>query len=178
MTTNLRARFCKRQHKRLSKSITIGLSSSKKARSTPSSDSSSKSTPPTHVAAIASNPNEKLSSIGNIPYHEIRKSFIISGSINEKSFECSNPSPLCPKPAYVPNREEVSKLLTSNTRHEVLFSATQQILVEVDDNLNQSFMVRLPYDTSNTAIAHIIHMKDYTTFETMEVVGHPPLFYL
>ncbi|RVW98875.1 hypothetical protein CK203_033826 [Vitis vinifera] len=30
-------------------------------------------------------------------------------------------------------------------------------------------MVRLPYSTPNATIAHIIHMKDYITFKTVEV---------
>ncbi|KAL6316315.1 hypothetical protein AAG906_017948 [Vitis piasezkii] len=41
---------------------------------------------------------------------------------------------------------------------------------KVDENPNQSFMSRLPYGTPDTAITHIIYLKDYTTFKTMEVL--------
>ena len=37
---------------------------------------------------------------------------------------------------------------------------------------------QLPYCTLDTAIARILHMQDYTTFETAEVVGHLPFFRL
>ena len=60
----------------------------------------------------------------------------------------------------------------------VLFPATQRIPIEVDEDPNQSFMTRLPYGSPNTAIGTIIHMKDYTTFKTTEVVGHLHLFHL
>ncbi|KAL6350513.1 hypothetical protein AAG906_019160 [Vitis piasezkii] len=83
-------------------------------------------------------------------------------------------------PAYVPSREEVSELLsripffiereTLVQDMRVLFPATQRIPIEVDEDPNQSFMTRLPYGSPNTAIGTIIHMKDYTTFKTTEVV--------
>ena len=58
----------------------------------------------------------------------------------------------------------------------VLFSATQVILVKVEENPSQFFMARFLYYTLDTAIARIIHMKDYFVFKTTEVVGHlPPL---
>ncbi|KAL6345976.1 hypothetical protein AAG906_025256 [Vitis piasezkii] len=101
-------------------------------------------------------------------------------SVNEELFECANPSPLYLKPTYVPSREEMSELLScipSFTKREpsvhdirVFFLVTQRILVEMDKDPNQSFMVRFPHDTSNTAIARIMNMNDYTTFETAEMV--------
>ena len=54
----------------------------------------------------------------------------------------------------------------------------QGILIEMDENSNQSFMARVPYGTPDTVIARIIHMKDYTTFETTEMVSHSFLFHL
>ena len=60
----------------------------------------------------------------------------------------------------------------------VLFQAMQRILIEVDEDPNQSFMPRLPYGILNTTIAHIIHMKGYIAFEIAEVVSHPPIFHL
>ena len=116
-----------------------------------------------------------------------RKPFILLGNINEDLFEYSNSFLLHPKPTYVPSKKEVSKFLSripSFTENEplvqdmrVLFLAMQWILIEVDEDPNQSFMTRLPYGTTDTVITRIIHMKDYTTFETMEVVSHFPLFH-
>ena len=37
---------------------------------------------------------------------------------------------------------------------------------------------QLFYDTLDITIARIFHMQDYTTFETIEVVGNLPIFYL
>lgn len=41
----------------------------------------------------------------------------------------------------------------------------QRISVEVDEDPSQSFMAQILYGTLDIAITHIIHMKDYTTFE-------------
>ncbi|KAJ9699120.1 hypothetical protein PVL29_007953 [Vitis rotundifolia] len=142
MATNLRVEFYKRQHKRLSKSIVIDTSSSKKTCRTPGPDFPSKSIPSTPIAVVASSPDEKPSSIGDIPYYEMKKPFVFLENINEESFKCLNHSPLHPKLAYVPNWEEMFELLSHIlffTEREplvhdmgVLFQATQQILVEVD----------------------------------------------
>lgn len=59
----------------------------------------------------------------------------------------------------------------------VLFLAMQRIPVEVDEDPSQSFMAQILYGTPNIAITHIIHMKDYTTFEATELVGRLPLFH-
>ena len=60
----------------------------------------------------------------------------------------------------------------------MLFSAIQRIPIEVDEDPSQSFMTRLLYGITDIVIAHIIHMKDYTAFETTKVVSHPYLFHL
>lgn len=112
---------------------------SKKARSAPIPDSSSKpilSTPTTIVVSIL---DDKPSSVGDISYHEMRKPFVVSGSVSEDSFECPNSSPQHPKSTYVPNWEEVSELLRhihSFTKRELLmqdmralFLATQRLSV-------------------------------------------------
>lgn len=112
MASNLRVRFYKRQRKGLIESIVIDLSPSKKTRSTPGLDSPSKSTLPTLVAVVASSLDEKPSSIDDISYHEMKKSFVVSGKINDDSFECSNSSSLRLKPAYVSSREEAFELLS------------------------------------------------------------------
>lgn len=52
----------------------------------------------------------------------------------------------------------------------VFFSVMQRIPVKVDENSIQSFMAWLSYGTLDAAIAHILHIKDYTTFETTKVV--------
>lgn len=53
----------------------------------------------------------------------------------------------------------------------VLFLATQWIPVEIKSNPNQSFMARIPFDTSDTTIFCIMPMQDYMNFETVEVVS-------
>ena len=53
----------------------------------------------------------------------------------------------------------------------MLFSAIQRIPIEVDEDPSQSFMAQFPYGTLDTTVAHIIHMKDYTTFETAKVIS-------
>ena len=146
MTSNLKVGFRERQCKRLSESIAINPSHSKKARPTLSLDSLSKPTLPNTAAIVASGSDEKLSSIGDIPYHEMRKPFIISGSVSEDSFECPNPSPHHPKSIYIPSWEEVFKVMRrilSFTEMEppvqdmeVLFPATQRIQIEVDEDPN------------------------------------------
>nr|CAN69098.1 hypothetical protein VITISV_025440 [Vitis vinifera] len=144
MTTNLRVGFHEGQRKRLSESIAIGPSSSKKAHPAPSLDSPSKPTPSTQVwmtnpPLLVIFPTKRL---GNP----------LSSWGTSKRIHSS-----------------VQILLFMAQRHKELFLATQRILVEVDD-LNQSFMVRLLYGTLDIAIVRIIHMKDYTTFEIVEMV--------
>lgn len=103
-------------------------SPSKKVHPAPELDSPSKSTPSTPTIVVVLDSDNKLSSVGDIPYHDMRKPFVISRSINEDSFKCLNISPHYPKLAYIPGREEVSELLrdiifffyrklTSNTGH-------------------------------------------------------------
>lgn len=147
MTSNLRARFHKWQRKGLSESIAIDLFPSKKTYSTPGLNSSSKSTPLTPATVIALSLDEKPSAIDDISHHQMRKPFIVLGNINEDSFKCLNSSPLSLKPAHVPSREEVSEFLSHIpffTKREslvqdmgMLFSAMQQILVEVGEDPSQ-----------------------------------------
>lgn len=103
MTTILRTGFRDRQLNSLFESIVIDLSSSKKARLATSSDFPSRPTPSTPTIVVISSSDEKSSSVGNIPYHEMRKPFVVSVSVNEELFECANPSPLYLKPTYVPS---------------------------------------------------------------------------
>lgn len=186
MATNLRVGFHEMQYKCLSKSITIDPSFSKKTCSTPNPNSLSKSTSSTPPAVVTLGPNKEPSSVGDIPYHGMKKPFVFTGSISEESFECSNPSLPGPKLVYVSNREEMSKSLSripSFTERDplvhnigVLFSFMQWILVEVNEYPNRSFMAQLPHDTLDTTISHIMYMKDYTAFEIAKVVGCPLLF--
>ena len=48
----------------------------------------------------------------------------------------------------------------------------------MDKDLNWSFRAQLSYNTPDTTIARIMHMNDYTAFETMELVGCPIIFLL
>ena len=59
----------------------------------------------------------------------------------------------------------------------MLFSAIQRIPIEVDEDPSQSFMAQFPYGTLDTTVAHIIHMKDYTTFETAKVISRLFFFF-
>ena len=188
MTSNLRVGFCERKRKCLSKSIIVNPSSLKKTCPKPTIDSLSKSVLSTIVVVVTSNPNKKPSSIDDISYHEARKPFIVPENISEESFKCLHSSPPRLKATYVPSQQEVSELLSrifSFTKKEhlvsnmgVLFPATQQITVEIDENSSQYFMTLLPYNTLDTVIARILHMKDYTTFETTKMVGCLILFLL
>lgn len=77
MATNLRARFYERQRKRLYESIAIDPFSSKKAHSAPDLNSSSRPTTLIPTTAVTSRLDEKPPSVGEIPYHEMRKPFVI-----------------------------------------------------------------------------------------------------
>ena len=188
MTSNQRVRLHEKQRKHLSESMAINPSHSKKTCLKPVPNPPSKSAPSTIVAPITSRPNEKPSSTNDISYHKTRKPVTVLENISEESFECLNSSPPRPKLTYVLSWEKISKLLSCIPffiereplvwNMGVLFLATQRILVEVDKDPSQSFMARLSYDTPNTAIVYIIYMQNYTTFETIEMVGHLILFRL
>ncbi|KAJ9707354.1 hypothetical protein PVL29_002381 [Vitis rotundifolia] len=152
MASNLRVKFCKRQCKHLSKSIVINPSPSKKTYPELAPDPSSKSTSPTTITVVTSGPNEKPSSIDDISYHKRRKPFVILGEISKDSFKCLNSSPFRPRATYVS-----VKLLN----HIPSFTEREPPVpnMGVDENLNQSFMARLPYGTSDITIAHIIHLN-------------------
>ncbi|KAJ9705787.1 hypothetical protein PVL29_003744 [Vitis rotundifolia] len=111
MTTNLRIGFRERQHKRLSESTAISPSPSKKVCPALGMDSQSKPISLTPTTVVASGLDDKPSFIGDIPYHEMRKPFVVSESIIEDSFECPNPSPHCLKSTYIPNQDEMLELL-------------------------------------------------------------------
>ena len=188
MTSNQKVRLREKQHKHLFEPIAINPSHSKKTCLEPVPNPPSKLARPTIVAPITSRPNEKPSSTNNISYHKTRKPFTVLENISEESFECLNSSHPRPKLTYVLSWEKISKLLSCIlffTEKEplvwnmgVLFSVTQRIPVEVDEDPSQSFMARLLYDTPNTTIVCILYMQDYTTFETTEMVGHLILFRL
>lgn len=84
---------------------------SKKVRPAPKLHSPSKSTPSTPTIVIVLDSDDKLFFVGDIPYHNLRKPFVVSRSINEDLFKCLNISPHRPKLAYIPGWEEVSELL-------------------------------------------------------------------
>lgn len=154
MVSNLKIGFRERQRKCLSKSIAINPSPLKKACSTPDLDPLSKPILSIITTIVILGPDEKPFFVDNIFYHEMRKPFVTSGNISEDLFECPNPSHFHPKLAYVPSQEEVSELLSRIpffTEREslvqdmrMLFSAMQQILVEVNEDPSQSFMAQLP----------------------------------
>ena len=188
MTSNRRVGFHERWHKCLSKSIAVNSITSKKACPEPASYPPSMPALSTTVMVVTLEPDEKLPSTDDISYHETNRPFVALENFSKESFECMNCFSPCPKTAYVPSWEEISKFLThipSFTERGVpvqnigvLFLVTQQIPVEIDKNPSQSFMTRLLYGTPDTAITHILHIQDYIAFETTEVVGLLPFFRL
>lgn len=188
MDSNLRIGFCERQHKHLFESIAINPTPSKKACLEPASAPPPVPIPPTTIVSITRESDEKLLSADDIAYHEIKRSFVVPNNLNKESFEYMTFSPPHLKSSYVPNQDDVSKLLKqipSFTERKppvknmgMLFPTTRWILIKINDNPNQSFTTWLPYSTLNTTIACIIHMQDYTAFEKKEMVSHLPLFCL
>ena len=59
----------------------------------------------------------------------------------------------------------------------MLFSTTQRIPVEIDNDPSRSFTTQFSYGTPDFAISCIMSMQDYTTFQMVEVVSHFPFFY-
>ena len=185
MTSNLRVRFRERQHKRLSKSIAVNPTPSKKVCSKPALVPLPVPIPLAIAAIVTPKPDEKISSTDDTAYHEMRRPFVILDNLNKESFEYMTSSHPCPKSTYVLSREEVSKLLKripSFTKREplvqnmgVLFSVTQRIPIEIDDNPSRFFKARLPYSTPDITIAR---MQNYTAFEMAKVVSRLPIFYL
>lgn len=181
MTSNRRVGFHERWHKCLSKSIAVNSITSKKACSEFAPNPPSMPALSTTIMVVTLESDEKLPSIDDIYYHETNRPFVALENFSKESFECMNCFSPCPKTAYVPSQEEISKLLTHISSFTergvpiqnigVLFLVTQQIPVEIDKNPSQSFMTQLLYSTPNTAITHILHIQDYIAFETTEVVG-------
>ena len=93
-----------------------------------------------------------------------------------------------PKLDYVPSREKIAELMRqilSFIEREipiqdmrVLFPAIQRIPVEIDNDLDRFFTVRLSYNTSDTTISRIMPMRDYTAFEMIDVVSRSPFLFL
>ena len=111
MTSNLRVRFRERQYKRLSKSIAVNPTPSKKVCSEPTLVPPPVPILSTIAAIVTPKPDEKIFSTNDTAYHEIRRPFVILDSLNKESFEYMTSSHPHPKSTYVLSREEVSKLL-------------------------------------------------------------------
>ena len=168
MDSNLRAEFHERQCKHLSESIAVNPTPSKKACSKPASAPTLMSVPPTTATVLTPELDKKLPSADEHTYHETRRSFINSDNFNKESFEYMTFFSPHSKSTYVPNWEEVSELLkripfftereSSVQNMGVLFPATQQIPIEIDNDPSRSFTTWLLYGTPNTAISHIIPM--------------------
>lgn len=128
---------------------------SKKACSKPTPIPPPMPAPQTTVVAVTPKSNEKPPSTDDISYHETKRPFVVPKNFSKKSFECMNSFSSCPKPAYVPNWDEIHELLNHTSSFierklpvqnmGMLFSATQLIQVEIDENPSQSFIARLLY---------------------------------
>lgn len=144
MASNLKARFHERQRKCLFESIIVNSNPSKKVSLEPVSVP-----PPVPVhliiaAGIIPESDEKILSTNVIAHHEPMRPFIGPYHFSDESFQYLVSSLPCPKSTYVPNEEEVSKLLrriisfiereTLIQNMRVLFPATQRILVEIDND--------------------------------------------
>lgn len=112
MTFNMRVGFHERWCKCLSKSIAVNSITSKKACPKPAPNPPSMPALSTTVMVVTLEPNEKLPSTDDISYHETKRPLVVLENFNNESFECMNFFSPCPKTAYVPNREEISKFLT------------------------------------------------------------------
>lgn len=112
MTSNMRVRFHERWCKCLSKSIAVNSITSKKACPEPAPNPPSMPALLTTVMVVTLKPDEKLPSTDDISYHETKRPFVVLENFSKESFECMNYFSLRPKTAYVPSREEISKLLT------------------------------------------------------------------
>lgn len=144
MTFNMRVGFHKRLRKCLSKSIAVNSITSKKACPEPVPNPPSMPALLTTVMVVTLESDEKLPSTDDISYHETKRTFVVLENFSNESYECMNCFSPCPKTAYVPSREEISKFLThiiSFTERGfqvqnigVLFLVTQQIPIEIDKN--------------------------------------------
>lgn len=92
MTFNLRVGFHERQRKCLSESIAINPTPLKRVCPKPTLIPSPVPVPPTTAATVTPEPDEKLSSIDDIAYHEIRRPFIVPKNLNEESLKCMTSS--------------------------------------------------------------------------------------
>lgn len=144
MASNFRVGFRERQLKPPSKSIVVNPSPLKKVCTESFLNPLSQSSLPTTAVVVASELDDKPPSTDDISYHETRELFFILENINEESFECSG-SPLDPKPVNVPSQEKISELLKR------IHSFTER---------------EPPVQNIGGALFGILHMQDYTTFET------------
>ena len=193
MASNLRVEFRESQCKRLSESISISPSPSKK----PCLDAACLEPTPVPVPMIAFltvaakiiyEPDEKLHSTEDIAHHEPRRLSTNPDHFSDGSLGSIVSSSSCPKLGYIPNREEIAELMRqipSFTKREtlvhdmrVLFPTAQWISIEIANNLDRSFTACLSYGTLDTTISHIMPMRDYTAFETVEVVGRSPFLFI
>lgn len=92
MTFNLRVEFQERQRKRLSESIVVNLIPLKRVCPKPTLIPSPVPVPSITAATVTLEPDEKLSSIDDIAYHEIRRPFIVPKNLNEESLKCMTSS--------------------------------------------------------------------------------------
>lgn len=181
MVLNLRVGFRERQHKHMSESIAVSHSPSKipcpdAAYQEPASAPIPVTAHLTAAVKIISKSDEKLHSIEDIAHHEPRRLSINPDHFSVESLSDMVSSFSRPKLGYVPSREEIAELIRqifSFTKREtpvqymgVLFSTTQQIPIEIENNSDRSFTTHLSYSTPNTVISRIMPMWDYTSFET------------
>lgn len=147
--SNLRVEFWERQRKLMSESIVVSPSPSKRpcldaAYSELASTPVPMITYLTAAIKIISKSDEKLHSIEDIAHHEPRRLFINPDHFSEESLGNMVSSSSRPKLGYVPSREEIAELMRQIsffTKGEtpiqdmgVLFSTTQRIPVEIENN--------------------------------------------
>lgn len=185
MTANLRADFQEKQQKRLSELIVVNPSLAKKLKTSIEKGSSSKPCRiPSIVSVPYSSPRNKPKDVENILFHGVRETITISGDDSTPSTQ-----PPLNASADVHSREELDVLLEHFSTFvdmeplmanmSKLFPIMQQIPINVTNDPQQNFFARIPYGTLYETIKVIMHLKDYLTMQTVELVWHlPVVFYV
>lgn len=176
MTANLRADFQEKQQKRLSELIVVSPSSAKKLKTSIEKGSSSKPClTPSIVSIPYSLPRNKPKDVESILFHGVREN--VRG-------DDSTPSTRPPLNAStdVHSQEELDVLLERFSTFmdleplmanmSELFPIMQQIPINVTSDPQQNFFARILYGTLYETIEVIMHLKDYLTMQTVELVWH------
>lgn len=120
-------------------------------------------------------PFPKAQDVKNTPFHELGETITISGDDSTPSMQT-----LLTALVDVPSWEELDVFLEHfpiftnmeplTSHMNEFFLILEKILVDVTADPQQNFMTRILHGTTNKTIEAIMHLKDYTTMQMMEVV--------